>query len=70
LQIHFSPIIYSHEGLVEPTEHGFTLGPVLLYPKSKGSVTLRSNNHSVAPIIQPNYLAEVKESLFSNPECS
>jgi choline dehydrogenase len=61
LQIHFSPIIYLHEGLVEPTEHGFTLGPVLLYPKSKGCVTLRSNNHSVAPIIQPNYLAEVDD---------
>lgn len=62
LQIHFSPIMYLNEGLTEPTEHGFTLGPVLLYPQSKGYVNLRSPHPSTPPIIQPNYLADINDA--------
>lgn len=36
---------------------GFSLRPVLLRPKSRGSVTLQSNNPRHPPIIDPNYLS-------------
>ncbi|MBD6617684.1 choline dehydrogenase [Komarekiella sp. 'clone 1'] len=57
LQIHFAPTYYLNHGFTKPKGHGFTLGPSLLHPQSKGSITLRSNNPLEPPVIQPNYLA-------------
>ncbi|ESO12711.1 hypothetical protein HELRODRAFT_159297 [Helobdella robusta] len=37
---------------------GFTLYPILLHPRSRGSVTLNSSNPYDKPIIDPNYLSE------------
>ncbi len=41
-----------------PKSDGFSILPVLLQPKSRGFVGLRTSNPLDAPIIQPNYLAE------------
>ncbi len=57
LQFHFAPVYYLDHGFTRPQGHGFTLGPALLYPESKGSITLRSSNPLEPPIINPNYLS-------------
>ncbi|MBV9463236.1 MAG: choline dehydrogenase, partial [Verrucomicrobiae bacterium] len=52
------PVLYLKEGLEAPREHGFSIGPVLLQPKSMGAVRLRSGNPAHAPAIDPNYLSD------------
>ena len=63
-QYHFSPIhvgksydydVYDMNTL--PTTDGFSIIPTLLLPKSRGTVSLKSNNPFDAPIIQPNFLS-------------
>ena len=41
-----------------PSKEGFTLFPVLLHPRSRGTVRLASSDPNDAPLINPNYLAE------------
>ena len=41
-----------------PHREGFTIFPVLLHPRSRGSVRLASNDPQDAPLVNPNYLAE------------
>lgn len=41
-----------------PTREGFTVFPVLLHPRSKGTIRLRSKNPDESPLIDPNYLAD------------
>ncbi|MBR8834365.1 MAG: hypothetical protein DSM106950_10110 [Stigonema ocellatum SAG 48.90 = DSM 106950] len=48
---------YLDHGFTRPQGHGFTLGPILLCPQSKGSITLRSSNPLEPPVIDPNYLS-------------
>jgi len=68
-QLHFSPIwlgnkygydAYNLYGY--PRNDGFTILPTLLHPKSRGTVSLFSNDPEAHPIIQPNFLSE-KEDL-------
>ena len=56
LQLHFVPGCLINHGFTKRNLHGFTLCPTLLYPQSKGQITLRSKNPFEPPIIQPNYL--------------
>jgi choline dehydrogenase len=58
LQLHFGPTYYLDHGFTRPEGHGFTLGPTLLCPRSRGFIALRSRAPFEPPIIQPNYLAE------------
>ena len=41
-----------------PQREGFTIYPVLLHPRSRGTIRLASNNPEDEPLINPNYLAE------------
>jgi choline dehydrogenase len=46
-----------------PHTDGFTILPTLLRPKSRGYVTLGSNNAFDAPIIQPNFLEAEQDQI-------
>jgi choline dehydrogenase len=57
------PLFFVDHGFEVPPKgmNGVTLGVVLLYPKSTGSVTLRSANFKDSPLIDTNYLADKKD---------
>ncbi|MDM9385135.1 choline dehydrogenase [Chlorogloeopsis sp. ULAP01] len=61
LQFHFVPAYFLNHGFTKPEGHGFTFVPTLVYPQSKGRITLRSNNPFESPIIQPNYLEKAAD---------
>lgn len=61
LELIFGPVYYMNHGFSNPQGHGFTVGAVLLHPKSRGSIRIRSNDPLTAPSIQPQYLTEVSD---------
>ena len=56
LQFHFGPVYYLNHGFTRPEGHGFTIGPTLIRPQSRGYLTLRSSDPFAPPSIQPRYL--------------
>jgi choline dehydrogenase len=58
LELVLAPVLFEEEGLKQPTEHGLTLAVVLLRPKSRGTVLLRSSDPADAPAIDPRYLTD------------
>jgi choline dehydrogenase len=58
LELLFCNVLYLDEGLTPPEEHGFTLAPILLQPRSVGQVTLSSANPADPPRIDPNFLSD------------
>jgi choline dehydrogenase len=58
LELLFAPVLFEEEGLVPPRGHGFTIGSILLQPRSSGTIRLRSADPFDAPAIDPRYLAE------------
>jgi choline dehydrogenase len=58
LELLFAPVLFLDEGLTRPTEHGVTAGPVLLQPRSAGSIELRSADPFEPPAIRPGYLSD------------
>ena len=58
LQFHVAPVLFMNHGLEPPTEHGFTLGPTLVRPESRGSIRLHTADPLAPPSIKPNYLTE------------
>lgn len=58
LQLLFGPAMFLEHGQVEAPGHGFSLGPYLLRPQSRGTVTLRSADPLAAPAVRANYLSE------------
>ena len=56
LQFHFGPVYYLNHGFTRPAGHGFTIGPTLIRPQSRGQITLRSSDPFDTPSIQPRYL--------------
>jgi choline dehydrogenase len=61
VELLFAPVLFVDEGLTPPPEHGFTIGPAVLKPRSRGSVSLRSPDPLAAPAIRPRYLAEPED---------
>jgi len=57
LQLIFGPAFYLDHGFTRPKGYGFTLGPTLIRPESRGSIRLRSGDSLAPPGIQPNYLS-------------
>ncbi|MDT4913417.1 MAG: choline dehydrogenase [Pseudonocardiales bacterium] len=56
LEYIFAPVPFIEHGQVEPSGHGITIGVILLQPESKGTVTVRSADPTVAPAIDAGYL--------------
>jgi choline dehydrogenase-like flavoprotein len=57
LQFHFAPAYFVDNGFEEYDGHAITSGPVLVKPKSRGWVRLRSADPSAKPRILTNSLA-------------
>ena len=64
VQFHFLPGSGLEHGL-KPIKNGVTLNSALLRPKSRGSVTLSSNDPKVAPNIDPNYWGDEYDVIHS-----
>jgi choline dehydrogenase len=60
IQISFVKEKHYVEGYDAP-EHCFTIIPGLVRPQSRGSITLRSSDPSVSPLIDPRYLSETAD---------
>jgi choline dehydrogenase len=58
LQYHVAAALFREHGRFDPPGDGFTIGPTLLQPASRGHIRLRSDDPRVAPEIQPRYLSE------------
>jgi choline dehydrogenase-like flavoprotein len=61
LEFIFAPAPFINHGQDDPPGHGITIGVVLLQPESSGSVTARSSDAAVAPVIEPRYLSAPKD---------
>ncbi len=57
LQFHFGAAYYLNHGFTRVNGHGFTIGPTLIRPQSRGRISIKSNNPFDPPSIEPNYLA-------------
>jgi choline dehydrogenase len=61
LEFHFAPAYFVDNGFEEYDGHAITMGPVLLSPKSRGWVRLRSADPTAKPRILTNSLAEPED---------
>lgn len=61
LQFHFAPAYFADNGFEEYDGHGITMGPVLVAPRSRGWVRLRSADPAAKPRILTNSLAEPED---------
>jgi choline dehydrogenase len=70
LELIFAPVLFEDQGLVPPSAHGFTVGVVLLQPRSSGVIRLRSADPLAAAAIEPRYLSypEDLQTLVSGVE--
>lgn len=58
IQFHFAPAYFIDNGFVRPPGHGFSIGPTLVAPRSRGRLTLASSDPLAAPLIFGNHLSE------------
>jgi choline dehydrogenase len=61
IQFHFGPIYHVDHGFVRPPGHGFTLGPTLVTPTSRGRLIIRSADPTAPPRIYGNVLSQSSE---------
>jgi choline dehydrogenase-like flavoprotein len=61
LQFHVAPVWFVEHGFRQPPGHGFTMGPTLLSPTSRGRVSLRSSDPADAPRIEVGALGDPAE---------
>ncbi len=61
VQYHFAPAYFVKHGEEEFDGHAMTLGPVLITPRSRGRLTLRSADPADKPRIVTNSLAEPED---------
>jgi choline dehydrogenase len=58
LQFHFHAAWFVGDGQANPDGHGFTFGPILVRPRSRGRVSLRTADPLDRPAIDPAYLSD------------
>ncbi|WP_412062960.1 GMC family oxidoreductase [Rubrivirga sp. IMCC45206] len=58
IQFHVAPVHFFDHAQTLPTEHGFSIGPTLVRPQSRGRLTLASGDPTAAPHIDPAALRE------------
>lgn len=58
IQFHFAPAFFVDHGLVRPEGNGFSVGPTLLTPQSRGRVSLLSADPLAPPSILGNLLED------------
>jgi choline dehydrogenase len=56
LEYIFAPGPFINHGQDEPPGHGITIGVILLRPESSGTITIRSGDPTVPPVIDAGYL--------------
>lgn len=61
LELLFAPSHFLNHGFDNPPGHGFSVGSVLLRPKSRGRITLRSPDPLEAPRIEPRSFSEPED---------
>jgi choline dehydrogenase-like flavoprotein len=61
LQFHFAPAYFVDHGATTYDGHAFTIAPVLVSPKSRGHVKLRSADPTAPPRILTNMLVEPED---------
>lgn len=66
LQFHFGPLYFIDHGFVRPSGNGYSMGPQLLLPKSRGTVSLQFAHHQAPPLIDPCYLSQEEDLLLLN----
>ncbi|MGW0546220.1 GMC family oxidoreductase [Streptomyces altiplanensis] len=79
IELIYAPVPFVEHGLTPPTEHGVTIGVILLQPASEGRITLTDDRATSAPRIDPCYLTDESdlrrlaagvrraEALFADP---
>jgi choline dehydrogenase len=58
LELIFAPVAYVGEGLLPIPGHGITIGPILVAPASRGTVTVLSPDPFEKPAVDPRYLSD------------
>ncbi len=58
LQFHLAPAYFADNGFEEFDGHAFTMGPVLVAPRARGELTLRSADPTAKPRLVGNHLAD------------
>lgn len=58
LELVFAPDPFYNEGLGDPVGEGVAMGPILLRPQSKGTISLVSADPKAKPSIDPRYLSD------------
>ncbi|MDK3074927.1 choline dehydrogenase [Sedimentitalea sp. JM2-8] len=61
IQYHFLPIAVRYDGQAAPEGHGFQAHVGPMRSASRGSVTLKSSDPSVAPVIRFNYMSDPQD---------
>jgi choline dehydrogenase len=56
VELIFAPVPYLRHGAFVPPRPGYTIGVILLQPRSRGRVTLASPDPADKPLIDPGYL--------------
>ena len=58
LQLHLAPAYFSNHGFEEFDGHAYTMGPVLVEPRARGELTLRSADPLAKPRLVGNHLSD------------
>ncbi len=57
IQFHFSPGLFIDHGFERPRLHGYSFGPTLIAPRSRGRLWLRTSDPRDAPALVGNHLS-------------